>query len=186
MLHSALLNLFCSEAVVLRIFLQRFKISSVCSVLCCLLSRHRSAVTINNNAVSRHNRNLVYRLSVIVPCYHVRHPLSVLVVLVVAVVDSASFLVHGETLALLVAVISVMRRSKAVCLNKLIVSLYLRAVRQCACALVAHNALTALKLLASNTYITYFTYRTYTTYFTYLLHSCLNLFLSHCLLDIGI
>ena len=181
MLHSALLNLFCSEAVVLRIFIQRFKISSVCSVLCCLLSRHRSAVTINNNAVSRHNRNLVYRLSVIVPCYHVRHPLSVLVVLVVAVVDSASFLVHGETLTLLVAVISV--RSKAVCLNKLIVSLYLRAVRQCACALVAHNALTALKLLSSNTYITYFTYVTYTTY---LLHSSLDLFLSHCLLDIGI
>ena len=122
MLYSALLYLLRREAVVLCILLQRFKISAVCTVLCCLLSCHRSAVTVNNNAVRCHNRHLVYCLSVILHGYHIRYQLSLLVILIVTVVDSPAFLVHGETLALLISVVGIMRRCQTVCINNLIVS----------------------------------------------------------------
>ena len=186
MLYSALLYLLRREAVVLSILLQRFKISAVGSVLGCFLSCHRSAVTVYNNTVSSYDWHLVYCLSVILHGNHVRYQLGLLVVFIVSVVDSLAFLIQGETFTLLISVVGIMRRSKTVCLDYLIVSLNLSAVSQCTCALIAYNAQATLKLLPSNPYITYFTYRTYVTYTTYLLHSSLDLILSHYLLDIGV
>ena len=181
MLHSALLYLFCREAVVLGILLQRLKISSVCSVLGCFLSCHSSAVTVNHDPVLCHYWHLVYCLSVIVLCYHVRHSLSVLVVLIVTVVDGASFLVYGETLALLITVVGVMRRSKTVSLHQFIVALNLATVWQSACTLVAHKAHSAFKLL-SRLAEDHVSLRR----FCLCLHRSLHLLLHHRLLDVGV
>ena len=181
MLHSALFYLLCREAVVLGILLQRLKISSVCSVLGCFLSCHSSAVTVNHDTVLCHYWHLVYCLSVVVLCYHVRHSLSVLVVLIVTVVDGASFLVYGETLALLISIVGVMRRSKAVSLHQFIVPLNLATVWQSACALVAHNARAAFKLL-SRLAEAHVSLRR----FCFCLHRSLHLLLHHRLLDVGV